>query len=117
MYRNVSLYVLPSPFNVKYLFAESSHYLSNLKGISVTSQNVLNCQYIICPYQQLSIYCTYIYVVCRVNEYVHPSLGECAACPTNSTSAGGTPSMCTCNAGTGRVNESDVTHPCLGECH
>ena len=24
--------------------------------------------------------------------------------------------MCTCNAGTGRVNEADVTLPCLGEC-
>ena len=23
--------------------------------------------------------------------------------------------MCTCNAGTGRVNETDVTLPCLGE--
>ena len=23
--------------------------------------------------------------------------------------------MCTCNAGTGRVDESDVTLPCLGE--
>ena len=54
--------------------------------------------------------------VCEVNEYVHPSSGVCAACPTGSTSAGGTPSMCTCNAGTGRVNEADVTLPCLGEC-
>ena len=54
--------------------------------------------------------------VCEVNEYVHPSSGVCAACPTNSTSAGGTPSMCTCNTGTGRVNEADVTLPCLGEC-
>ena len=24
--------------------------------------------------------------------------------------------MCTCNAGTGRVNEADVTLPCFGEC-
>ena len=53
--------------------------------------------------------------MCEVNEYIHPSSGVCAACPTNSTSAGGTPSMCTCNAGTGRVNETDVTLPCLGE--
>ena len=54
--------------------------------------------------------------VCEVNEYVHPTSGVCAACPTDSTSAGGTPSMCTCSAGTGRVNEADVTLPCLGEC-
>ena len=53
--------------------------------------------------------------VCEVNEYVHPTSGVCAACPTDSTSAGGTPSMCTCNARTGRVNETDVTLPCLGE--
>ena len=59
---------------------------------------------------------TCIPAVCEVNGYVHPSLGVCTACPTNSTSAGGTPSMCTCNAGTGRVNEADVTLPCLGEC-
>ena len=25
--------------------------------------------------------------------------------------------MCTCNAGTGRVNDTDVTLPCLGKCH
>ena len=57
-----------------------------------------------------------ISAVCAVNEYVNPTSGVCAACPNNSTSAGGTPSMCTCNAGTGRVNETDVTMPCLGEC-
>ena len=60
---------------------------------------------------------TCIPAVCEVNEYVHSSSGVCAACPTNSTSAGGTPSMCTCDVGTGRVNETDVTLPCLGECH
>ena len=69
------------------------------------------------PKQQLSVDCTFLYAVCEVNEYVHPTSGVCTACPTNSTSAGGTPSMCTCNAGTGRVNETDVTLPCLGECH
>ena len=58
---------------------------------------------------------TFLYAVCEVIEYVHPASGVCADCPTNSTSAGGTPSMCTCNAGTGRVNETDVTLPCLGE--
>ena len=58
---------------------------------------------------------TFLHAVCEVNEYVHPSLGVCAACPTNSTSAGGTPSMCTCNAGTGRVNKTDVALSCLGE--
>ena len=59
---------------------------------------------------------TCIPAVCEVNEYVHPTSGMCAACPSDSTSAGGTPSMCICNAGTGRVNETDVTLPCLGEC-
>ena len=63
----------------------------------------------------MSMSCT-IPAVCEVNEYVHPTSGVCAACPTDSTSAGGTPSMCTCKAWTGRVNETDVTLPCLGEC-
>ena len=63
----------------------------------------------------MSMNCT-IPAVCEVNEYVHPTSGMCAACPIDSTSAGGTPSMCTCNAGTGRVNETDVTLPCWGEC-
>ena len=58
----------------------------------------------------------FIHAVCRENEYVHPSSGMCTACPSNSTSPGGKLSMCTCNAGTGRVNESDVTLQCLGEC-
>ena len=60
---------------------------------------------------------TFLHAVCEVNEYIHPTSGVCAACPTDSTSAGGNPSMCTCNAGTGRVNETDVTLPCLRECH
>ena len=53
-----------------------------------------------------------------MNEYVAPAPGVpvCASCPTNSVSPGGTPSTCTCNAGTGRVNDSDVTLPCFGEC-
>ena len=59
--------------------------------------------------------CIILHAVCEVNEYVDPTSRVCAACPTDSTSAGGTPSMCTCNAGTGRVNETDVTLPCLGE--
>ena len=59
--------------------------------------------------------CT-IPVVCEVNEYVHPTSGMCAACPRKSTSAGGTPSMCICNTGTGRVDATDVTLPCLSEC-
>ena len=63
----------------------------------------------------MSMNCT-IPTVCEVTEYVHPTSGVCAACPTGSTSAGGTPSMCNCNIGTGRVNETDVTLPCLGEC-
>ena len=56
-------------------------------------------------------------VVCRENEYVYPgsSPGLCAPCPANSVSGGGTPSLCTCNTGTGRVNDTDVTLPCLGE--
>ena len=58
----------------------------------------------------------FIHAVCRENEYVHPSSGMCTACPSNSVSPGGTLSMCTCIARTGRGNEADVTLPCLGEC-
>ena len=63
----------------------------------------------------MSINC-FIPAVCEVNEYVHPTSGVCTACPSESTSAGGTPSMCVCNAGTGRVDATDVTLPCMGEC-
>ena len=69
------------------------------------------------PKQQLNVDHICIPAVCEVNDYVHPTSGVCATCPTNSTSGGGTPSMCTCNAGTGRINETDVTLPCLGEFH
>ena len=75
----------------------------------------VQCMHSSTPRQAMSMSCT-IPAVCEVNEYAHPTSGVCAACPTGSTSAGGTPSMCTCNAGTGRVNETDVTLPCLGEC-
>ena len=54
-----------------------------------------------------------------MNQYIDPAnppgLPICIACPTNSVSVGGDAAMCTCNAGTGRVNESDATLPCLGE--
>ena len=54
-----------------------------------------------------------------MNQYIDPAnppgLPICIACPANSVSAGGDAAMCMCNAGTGRVNESDVTLPCLGE--
>ena len=53
------------------------------------------------------------------NEYVSlgifPGLEICVPCPANSTSSGGNTTMCTCDPGTGRVNDTDVTLPCLGE--
>ena len=60
-----------------------------------------------------SLWITFIRVVCRVNEYV--ASGACVSCPTNSTSPGGTPNLCNCNSGTGRVDDSDVSLPCFGE--
>ena len=53
------------------------------------------------------------------NEYVSlgifPGLEICVPCPANSTSSGGNTTMCMCDPGTGRVNDTDVTQPCLGE--
>ena len=83
--------------------------------LAFIEESVSLCSSCIMHPNQLAKNCTSIPAVCEVNEYVHPSSGVCAACHTGSTSAGGTPSMCTCNSGTGRVNETDVTLPCLGE--
>lgn len=68
-------------------------------------------------YQQLTICWSALPSVCQVNDYVSPgsSPGLCVPCPANSISGGGTPSMCSCNTATGRVNDTDVTLPCLGE--
>ena len=53
------------------------------------------------------------------NEYIEPEilpgLKVCVPCPANSTSMGGGATNCSCNPGTGRVNDTDVTLPCLGE--
>ena len=60
-----------------------------------------------------------LYVGCLKNEYAAPGnvtgLEICAPCPANSTSEGGDATDCTCDLGTGRVNDNDVTQPCLGE--
>ena len=56
---------------------------------------------------------------CAANHYLDPSspagLPICIPCPSNSVSGGGNAVSCTCNSGTGRVDESDVTLPCLGK--
>ena len=60
-----------------------------------------------------------LHVACPVNQYIDPAspsgLPICAPCPANSASAGGDAIVCMCNAGTGRVDESDVTLPCFGK--
>ena len=60
-----------------------------------------------------------LHVACPVNEYIDPAsppgLPICIPCPANSASAGGNATVCMCSAGTGRVDESDVTLSCLGE--
>ena len=60
-----------------------------------------------------------LHLACPVNEYIDPAsppgLPICAPCPANSASTGGDATVCMCSAGTGRVDESDVTLPCLGE--
>ena len=54
-----------------------------------------------------------------MNEYASPGnvsgLEICVPCPANSTSSGGNVTMCVCDPDTGRVNDTDVTLPCLGE--
>ena len=73
------------------------------------------------PNGVLSINFLHVCVACRQNEYIDPTSvpGQpiCIPCPLNSVSDGGNTTMCTCNSGTGRVNTSDVTLPCLGEYH
>ena len=54
-----------------------------------------------------------------MNEYVAPGgvpgLEVCDPCPARSTSPGDRVIMCTCDPGTGRVDEADVSQPCLRE--
>ena len=69
---------------------------------------------------KINVLCIFfLHVACRANEYIDPSsspgLPICIPCPLNSVSAGGDAIICSCNDGTGRINESDVTLPCLGE--
>ena len=54
-------------------------------------------------------------VVCPVNEYVGGSPDACQPCPAMSSSPGGVVRVCTCMDGTGRINESDPSLPCVGE--
>ena len=65
--------------------------------------------------QSLSLLC----IACPANQYIDPAnppgLPICISCPANSASAGGDAAMCTCSAGNGRVNQSDITLPCFGE--
>ena len=53
--------------------------------------------------------------VCPANEYVAASPETCQPCPAMSSSSGGVVRVCPCMEGTGRVNESDPSLPCVGE--
>ena len=53
--------------------------------------------------------------VCPVNEYVGGIPEACQPCPAMSSSPGGLVQVCPCMDGTGRVNESDLSLPCVGE--
>ena len=53
--------------------------------------------------------------VCPANEYVAASPESCQPCPAMSSSPGGVVQVCPCMDGTGRVNESDPSLPCVGE--
>ena len=53
--------------------------------------------------------------VCTVNEYVGGLPELCQPCPAMSSSPGGVVRVCPCMDGTGRVNESDPSLPCVGE--
>ena len=57
----------------------------------------------------------YLCPVCPVNEYVGGTPEACQPCPANSSSPGGVVRVCPCIDGTGRVNESDPSLPCVGE--
>ena len=53
--------------------------------------------------------------MCPVNEYVGGTPEACQSCPAMSSSPGGVVRVCPCMDGTGRVNESDPSLPCVGE--
>ena len=53
--------------------------------------------------------------VCPANEYVGANPESCQPCPAMSSSPGGVVRVCPCTDGTGRVNESDPSLPCVGE--
>ena len=67
--------------------------------------NTLQCR-------TLYVLCT---TVCPVNEYVGGSPDACQPCPAMSSSPGGVVRVCPCMNGTGRVDESDPSLPCVGE--
>ena len=50
-----------------------------------------------------------------MNEYVGGSPDACQPCPAMSSSPGGVVRECTCIDGYGRVDESDLSMPCVGE--
>lgn len=56
---------------------------------------------------------------CLKKEYVAPGnvseLEQCVPCPASSVSSGGNANNCICDLGFGRVNDTDVTLPCLSE--
>ena len=53
--------------------------------------------------------------MCPVNEYVGGTPEACQPCLAMSSSPGGVVRVCPCMDGTGRVNESDPSLPCVGE--
>ena len=72
---------------------------------------VLRDPYLLIIFLFLHVLCT----VCPVNEYVGGTPQACQPCPTMSSSPGGVVRVCPCKDGTGRVNESDPSLPCVGE--
>ena len=54
--------------------------------------------------------------MCPVNEFVGETSDACQPCPAMSSSAGGVVRVCPCTVGYRRVNESDPSLPCVGEC-
>ena len=55
------------------------------------------------------------FTVCPFNEYVGGTPENCQPCPAMSSSPGGVVRVCPCMDGTGRVNETDPSLPCVGE--
>ena len=52
---------------------------------------------------------------CPNNTYFGGSPDACQPCPAMSSSPGGVVRVCPCMDGTGRVDESDPSLPCVGE--